>query len=33
MAKNTKTKCDEMLFAGFGGQGIMFMGKLLAEAL
>jgi len=32
MAKNTKTKCDEMLFAGFGGQGIMFMGKLLAEA-
>lgn len=25
-------KCEEMLFAGFGGQGIMFMGKLLAEA-
>jgi 2-oxoglutarate ferredoxin oxidoreductase subunit gamma len=27
-----KTICEEMLFAGFGGQGIMFMGKLLAEA-
>jgi 2-oxoglutarate ferredoxin oxidoreductase subunit gamma len=23
---------EEMLFAGFGGQGIMFMGKLLAQA-
>ena len=28
MKKNT----EEMLFAGFGGQGIMFMGKLLAQA-
>lgn len=27
-----KTKCEEMLFAGFGGQGIMFMGKLLTAA-
>ena len=27
-----KTICEEMLCAGFGGQGIMFMGKLLAEA-
>lgn len=26
------TKCEEILFAGFGGQGIMFMGKLLAQA-
>jgi len=25
-------KTTEMLFAGFGGQGIMFMGKLLAQA-
>jgi len=25
-------KTTEILFAGFGGQGIMFMGKLLAEA-
>ena len=24
--------CEEVLCAGFGGQGIMFMGKLLAEA-
>ena len=28
----TKKHCEEMLFAGFGGQGIMFMGKLLAQA-
>ena len=27
-----KTICEEILCAGFGGQGIMFMGKLLAEA-
>lgn len=27
-----KNKTTEMLFAGFGGQGIMFMGKLLAQA-
>lgn len=26
-----KNKIIEILFAGFGGQGIMFMGKLLAE--
>ena len=26
------TRCEEILFAGFGGQGIMFMGKLLAQA-
>ena len=26
------TKTTEILFAGFGGQGIMFMGKLLAQA-
>ena len=32
--KNQKTKkhCEEILCAGFGGQGIMFMGKLLALA-
>ena len=32
--KNGKTKkhCEEILCAGFGGQGIMFMGKLLALA-
>ena len=28
----TKNKPVEMLFAGFGGQGIMFMGKLMAQA-
>ena len=27
-----KMSAAEMLFAGFGGQGIMFMGKLLAQA-
>lgn len=27
-----KNKSVEILFAGFGGQGIMFMGKLLAQA-
>jgi len=27
-----KVTCEEILCAGFGGQGIMFMGKLLAEA-
>jgi 2-oxoglutarate ferredoxin oxidoreductase subunit gamma len=27
-----KDKTTEILFAGFGGQGIMFMGKLLAQA-
>jgi len=27
-----KTNCEEILCAGFGGQGIMFLGKLLAEA-
>lgn len=34
MKKKIKTKkdCIEILFAGFGGQGIMFMGKLLAQA-
>ena len=36
MAKTAKTRtknmCEEILCAGFGGQGIMFMGKLLAEA-
>lgn len=35
MVKVNKKKyagCIEMLFAGFGGQGIMFMGKLLAQA-
>lgn len=26
-----KKYCEELLCAGFGGQGIMFMGKLLAE--
>ncbi len=32
--KNTDkhTRCEEILCAGFGGQGIMFMGKLLAQA-
>lgn len=32
MANGKKTACEEILCAGFGGQGIMFMGKLLAEA-
>jgi len=32
MAAGKKTACEEMLCAGFGGQGIMFMGKLIAEA-
>lgn len=27
-----KSKTVEILFAGFGGQGIMFMGKLIAQA-
>lgn len=27
-----KRLCEEVLCAGFGGQGIMFMGKLLAQA-
>lgn len=27
-----KNKTTEILFAGFGGQGIMFMGKLMAQA-
>ena len=27
-----KGRCEEILCAGFGGQGIMFMGKLLAQA-
>ena len=30
--KVSKKQCEEILCAGFGGQGIMFMGKLLAEA-
>jgi 2-oxoglutarate ferredoxin oxidoreductase subunit gamma len=29
---NSKRSCEEILCAGFGGQGIMLMGKLLAEA-
>ena len=32
MKKTKKTVLEEMFFAGFGGQGIMFMGKLLAHA-
>ena len=39
MAKKRKVKipkakahCEEILCAGFGGQGIMFMGKLIAQA-
>ena len=28
---NLKRSCEEILCAGFGGQGIMLMGKLLAE--
>jgi Pyruvate/2-oxoacid:ferredoxin oxidoreductase gamma subunit len=33
MKKRTAKKdCEEILCAGFGGQGIMFLGKLLAEA-
>lgn len=27
-----KNSCTEIFFAGFGGQGIMFMGKVLAQA-
>ena len=30
--KKEKSSCTEILFAGFGGQGIMFMGKLMAQA-
>jgi len=30
--KHKRVSCEEILCAGFGGQGIMFMGKLLAEA-
>jgi 2-oxoglutarate ferredoxin oxidoreductase subunit gamma len=30
--QKTKDPCIEILFAGFGGQGIMFMGKLMAQA-
>ena len=30
--KSVKRNCEEILCAGFGGQGIMFMGKLLALA-
>ncbi|MFA6321072.1 MAG: 2-oxoacid:acceptor oxidoreductase family protein [Candidatus Omnitrophota bacterium] len=29
-SKTAKKHCEEILCAGFGGQGIMFMGKLLA---
>lgn len=32
MKKNKTVKCEEILCAGFGGQGIMLAGKLLAEA-
>lgn len=31
-ARGPKERSEEMLFAGFGGQGIMFIGKLLAQA-
>ncbi|MDD5496620.1 MAG: 2-oxoacid:acceptor oxidoreductase family protein [Candidatus Omnitrophica bacterium] len=31
MGKGAKNKTTEILCAGFGGQGIMFMGKLLAQ--
>jgi len=30
--KSVRSFCEEVLCAGFGGQGIMFMGKLLAQA-
>lgn len=30
--KPVKRDCEEILCAGFGGQGIMFMGKLIAQA-
>ena len=30
--KNKAAHCEEILCAGFGGQGIMFIGKLLAQA-
>ena len=32
MKKDKTAGCEEVLCAGFGGQGIMFMGKLLAQA-
>ncbi len=32
MVKTNEMKYEEILCAGFGGQGIMFMGKLLAQA-
>ena len=32
MAKKRASNVEEILCAGFGGQGIMFMGKLFAEA-
>jgi 2-oxoglutarate ferredoxin oxidoreductase subunit gamma len=32
MAKTRQPKTESMLFAGFGGQGIMFLGKLIAHA-
>lgn len=32
MKASRKIRSEEMFFAGFGGQGIMFMGKLLAAA-
>jgi 2-oxoglutarate ferredoxin oxidoreductase subunit gamma len=32
MKKNKTLKCEEILCAGFGGQGIMLAGKLLAQA-
>ena len=31
-AKAAKIRTEEMFFAGFGGQGIMFLGKLIAQA-
>ena len=30
--KKNKSSCTEILFAGFGGQGIMFLGKMMAQA-
>jgi len=32
MAKRVARRCEDILCAGFGGQGIMFMGKLMAQA-
>ena len=32
MAKTKVIRSKDFLFAGFGGQGIMFMGKLVAQA-